>query len=109
MAYLPNVPRCQHLKVNGTQCGSPALRRNRFCFFHKSDQEQRIKLNASRRGRATFTLPVLEDADSVQVSSCKSCAFWSAGKWMPRSPACFSTPCKPPRSTCARSPSNPVV
>jgi hypothetical protein len=26
--------RCQHIKVNGTQCGSPALRRHKFCFFH---------------------------------------------------------------------------
>jgi len=24
--YSPNVPRCQHIKTNGTQCGSPALR-----------------------------------------------------------------------------------
>jgi hypothetical protein len=70
MKFLPNVPRCQHLKVNGTQCGSPALRRNRFCFFHKRFQEEKIKLNCdrARRGNATFILPVLEDADSIQVS-----------------------------------------
>jgi hypothetical protein len=65
-----NVPRCQHLKVNGTQCGSPALKRNRFCFFHKRFQEEQIKLNGDRlrRGRANFYLPVLEDANSIQVS-----------------------------------------
>jgi len=65
-----NVPRCQHLKVNGTQCGSPALKRNRFCFFHKRFQEERIKLNSdrARRGRADLYLPVLEDANSIQVS-----------------------------------------
>jgi hypothetical protein len=63
-----NVPRCQHLKVNGIQCGSPALKRNRFCFFHKRFQEEQIKLNSDRRGRATFYLPVLEDANSIQVS-----------------------------------------
>jgi pyruvate/2-oxoglutarate dehydrogenase complex dihydrolipoamide acyltransferase (E2) component len=65
-----NVPRCQHLKVNGTQCGSPALKRNRFCFFHKRFQEEQIKLNGdrSRRGRANFYLPVLEDANSIQIS-----------------------------------------
>ena len=39
MANYPD--RCQHIKVNGTQCGSPALRRNRFCFFHKRFQDQR--------------------------------------------------------------------
>jgi hypothetical protein len=70
MKFLPNVPRCQHLKVNGTQCGSPALRRNRFCFFHKRFQEEKIELNCdrARRNSTTFILPVLEDADSIQVS-----------------------------------------
>jgi len=68
MAGFPN--RCQHLKINGTQCGSPALRRNRFCFFHKRFQDERIKLAAdrARRGAATFTLPVLEDANSIQIA-----------------------------------------
>jgi hypothetical protein len=68
MANFPN--RCQHLKVNGTQCGSPALRRNRFCFFHKRFQDERIKLGAdrARRGVATFVLPVLEDANSIQIT-----------------------------------------
>jgi hypothetical protein len=65
-----SIPRCQHLKVNGTQCGSPALKRNRFCFFHKRFQEERIKLNCdrARQSRASFILPVLEDANSIQVS-----------------------------------------
>ncbi len=68
MSEYPN--RCQHLKTNGTQCGSPALRRNRFCFFHKRYQEERIRLNVDRRRRAnaTFFLPVLEDANSFQMS-----------------------------------------
>jgi hypothetical protein len=67
---LFSIPRCQHLKVNGTQCGSPALKRNRFCFFHKRFQEERIKLNCdrARQGRASLYLPVLEDANSIQVS-----------------------------------------
>ena len=69
---MPNFPnRCQHLKVNGTQCGSPALRRNRFCYFHKLHHEERIELNtdrARRNRRVTIDLPVLEDANSIQVS-----------------------------------------
>jgi hypothetical protein len=71
MSLYPNsIPRCEHLKVNGTQCEPPALRRNHFCFFHKRWQETRIILNANRarRGRATLDLPVLEDANSIQVS-----------------------------------------
>src|ERR1700740_3165601 len=68
MQSFPN--RCQHLKINGTQCGSPALRRNGFCFFHKRFQDERIKLSAdrARRGVATFVLPVLEDANSIQIA-----------------------------------------
>lgn len=68
MAFYPN--RCQHLKVNGTQCGSPALRRNRFCFFHKRFQDERIRLatDRKRRGIASFILPVLEDANSIQMA-----------------------------------------
>jgi hypothetical protein len=68
---MPSYPdRCQHLKTNGTQCGSPALRRNRFCYFHKRYQDERIRLNLDRRRRATatFFLPVLEDANSIQMS-----------------------------------------
>ena len=68
---MPEYPnRCQHLKINGTQCGSPALRRNRFCFFHKRFQDERIKLSAdrARRGVATFELPILEDANSIQIA-----------------------------------------
>src|SRR5579863_3188390 len=71
MSSYPNsIPRCEHIKVNGTQCGSPALRRNHFCYFHKRWHETRIVLNANRarRGRAALDLPVLEDANSIQVS-----------------------------------------
>jgi hypothetical protein len=68
---MPGYPdRCQHVKVNGVQCGSPALRRNRFCFFHKRFQDERIRLatDRARRSPAIFTLPVLEDANSVQIA-----------------------------------------
>jgi hypothetical protein len=71
MSLYPNsIPRCEHIKINGTQCGSPALRRNHFCFFHKRWQQTRIVLNANRarRGRPALDLPVLEDANSIQVS-----------------------------------------
>jgi len=68
--YPHSIPRCQHIKVNGTQCGSPALRRNRLCYFHKSWQGARIALgaNRARRGRAVFDLPLLEDANSIQLA-----------------------------------------
>jgi hypothetical protein len=70
-----NYPdRCQHIKINGTQCGSPALRRQRFCFFHKRFQDERIRVaqdrakDRARHGTGTFVLPVLEDANSIQMA-----------------------------------------
>ena len=67
MSSYPN--RCQHIKINGTQCGSPALRRNKFCFFHKKWHDERILINARHARRArSIDLPVLEDANSIQVA-----------------------------------------
>jgi hypothetical protein len=68
--YPHSIPRCQHIKVNGTQCGSPALRRNRLCYFHKTWQGSRIALgaNRARRASAVFDLPLLEDANSIQLA-----------------------------------------
>jgi len=74
MFYSPSIPRCQYIKVNGTQCGSPAMRRNRFCFFYKRWHEQRVVLGSpnkvarKRPSKPALDLPVLEDADAVQVS-----------------------------------------
>ena len=68
--YPPNIARCQHLKVNGVQCGSPALRNRKLCHFHQRWQQGRIQLNAnrSRRSRYSLDLPILEDANSIQVA-----------------------------------------
>ena len=77
---MPNFPnRCQHIKVNGTLCGSPALRRNRHCYFHKRHHDERIELASDcqkntrkkrprARRRVAIDLPVFEDANSIQVS-----------------------------------------
>ena len=62
---LDEVPRCQHVKTNGTQCGSPALRRRRLCFFHDRIRSQRI---ADRKSLIRFDLPLLEDANAVQMA-----------------------------------------
>jgi hypothetical protein len=65
---LENVNRCRHVKVNGTQCGSPALRRRRLCFFHVRCQEQRARIAGSQFGQARFVVPLLEDANAVQMA-----------------------------------------
>jgi hypothetical protein len=65
---LENVPRCQHVKANGTQCGSPALRRRRLCFFHKRVQEMRVRVISDESTQGKFCMPVLEDANGVQMA-----------------------------------------
>jgi hypothetical protein len=68
--YPPSIARCQHLKVNGVQCGSPALKNRKLCHFHQRWQQGRIQLNANqaRRSRYSLDLPILEDANSIQVA-----------------------------------------
>jgi len=65
---LGNVPRCQHIKTNGTQCGSPALYRRRQCFFHERAQGQQNRIVKDQFKQARFVVPVLEDANAVQMA-----------------------------------------
>jgi hypothetical protein len=68
--YPPTIARCQHIKVNGVQCGSLALKNRKLCHFHQRWQQGRIQLNANhaRRSRYSLDLPILEDANSIQVA-----------------------------------------
>jgi hypothetical protein len=69
--YPSSIARCQHIKVNGTQCGSPSLKSRRLCFFHNRWREARIEFTRSGHPVQEITaldLPVLEDANSVQVA-----------------------------------------
>lgn len=87
MSFYPgNIARCEHIKTNGTQCGSPALRGKHFCYFHKRWRDTRIVLNANRarRSRAVIDLPVLEDANSVQVSLMQIMRLILSGQVEPR-------------------------
>jgi len=62
-------PRCQHIKTNGTQCGSPALRNGEYCYFHRRWRMTTVDLSHSAHHVTTeFVLPVLEDADSIQIT-----------------------------------------
>lgn len=65
---MSEVPRCQHIKVNGTQCGSPALRRKRFCYFHDNYRHTQARLLAEESKVCMGNFPLLEDANSVQVA-----------------------------------------
>jgi hypothetical protein len=77
---LENVPRCQHIKINGTQCGSPALRRRRHCFFHDRIRREQAKIAAQASAQPTFELPLLEDANCVQVALMKVIQMLASGR-----------------------------
>ena len=49
--------RCQHIRLNGLRCGSPAVTGRRLCHYHAQ---------ARRPKRPNYDLPILEDATSVQ-------------------------------------------
>jgi hypothetical protein len=75
-----NVPRCQHVKMNGTQCGSPALRRRRLCFFHVRCQDQRKRIASDQFKQAKFVMPILEDANAVQMALMQIMQLLAAGQ-----------------------------
>jgi hypothetical protein len=63
------APRCQHIKTGGTQCGSPALRGQPYCHYHRQSRPKTVEcyedwLTPGHSGN--ITLPVFEDAHSVQ-------------------------------------------
>jgi hypothetical protein len=109
--YPASIPRCEHLKVNGTQCGSPALRRNHFCYFHKRWQETRIVLNANRarRGRAALDLPVLEDANSIQVSLMQVMRLILSGQLDPKTAGLLLYALQTASSNLSRTNFEPVI
>jgi hypothetical protein len=68
--YPVAVKRCQHIKVNGTQCGSPALRDSTHCYYHIRYHWPELEALPNNHQLHT-PLPTLEDANSIQVALAK--------------------------------------
>jgi len=62
-APLHEAPRCQHIRMNGRRCGSPALRGESHCYFHN-----RIQPRALDAEDAEPFLLFIEDATSLQFA-----------------------------------------
>jgi len=61
------APRCQHIKVNGTQCGSPALRKKKFCFYHQQTRPLTVECySEGEYSTGEIALHLFEDAHSIQ-------------------------------------------
>ncbi len=68
-SYPIEIRRCRHVKTNGTQCGSPALKGKELCFYHERNQPQEMELydSGDRYCDGTMVMPVFEDAHSIQT------------------------------------------
>jgi hypothetical protein len=64
--YPVTVKRCQHIKINGTQCGSPALHDGKFCYYHIRYHWPELEATPDNNEWAK-RFPTLEDANSIQV------------------------------------------
>lgn len=67
------VPVCQHIKANGDQCELAALHGRSYCHFHdEAEKRRRASARTTRRlanrTRRTIDIPVLEDANAVQIA-----------------------------------------
>jgi hypothetical protein len=62
---------CRHIFVDGRRCGSPALREENFCYFHRTHRTP-VLANARRnRPRSGFDLTLLDGLDNhaaIQLS-----------------------------------------
>src|SRR5258708_5835200 len=57
MKQAHRTPRCVHIKPDGVQCGSPALKNCAYCYAHA---------RLAMRHPHNLSMPLLEDANSVQ-------------------------------------------
>jgi hypothetical protein len=72
MGIMPSYPveirRCRHVKTNGTQCGSPALKDKELCYFHEQNRPlpAELYLDGETYCDGQIILPPFEDAHSIQ-------------------------------------------
>jgi hypothetical protein len=61
---------CDHLLEDGIFCSSPALRNQRFCYFHFNVRTRRVQMASSRRKGEScrLHLPVLDNMHAVQAA-----------------------------------------
>jgi hypothetical protein len=57
-----HVPRCQHVKADGIQCNNPALKQQRFCYYHAQVERTRRKPTGSPQIVGVDTLAAIRIA-----------------------------------------------
>jgi hypothetical protein len=68
-SYPIEIRRCQHIKTSGAQCGSPALRNDKICFYHKQNGTvpAELYIDGDRYCDSQIMIPPFEDAHSIQM------------------------------------------
>lgn len=68
-SYPIDIRRCRHVRTNGTQCGSPALKGKELCFYHQQNQPREVELyiDGERYSDGSIMIPPFEDAHSIQM------------------------------------------
>ncbi len=68
-SYPVEIRRCEHIRGSGGQCGSPALRGEKFCYYHEQCQPKHIKtcdLDDDPYSSGEIKMPALDDAHAIQ-------------------------------------------
>lgn len=63
------APRCQHILTNGTQCGSPALKDKKLCYYHDENHAEPARIyidDGDSYPDRSIQIPPFEDAHSIQ-------------------------------------------
>src|ERR1035438_1805232 len=68
-SYPMEIRRCRHVKTNGTQCGSPALKAKELCYYHEQNQPREVELylDGERYSEGSIVLPVFEVKGITQI------------------------------------------
>ena len=64
MPVHPSVKTCTHIKVTGRKCGSPALRDERFCYFH----QRMIRGVPTPPKQRIHPMALIENAEGIQAA-----------------------------------------
>lgn len=91
------IRRCYHVKVNGEQCGSPALRGKCYYRYHDLGAYGVKPRGQCNAGAALF--PVLEDGNSIQAAVMQVIRLIRPRRSTTRKPDSCSMPCRSPAAT----------
>jgi hypothetical protein len=64
MPIHPNARQCTHIAVTGHRCGSPALKKEYFCYFHT----RMIKGVQTRVDSKISPIALIENAEAIQAA-----------------------------------------